>query len=160
MLGFAGFSGMITPTCFEAYLELLPGLLAAVAVRIWTTANLRLLESKHGKGKYAEELAQLPTLTNEPDVIDLGGTGSRRFVVVEVGSSVRTNRDYYVQLFASVKSPAYHPSGSSTWWHEICLAVTGTVCHAYLTAVTKFRCVVPFDASTHVLVRCLCCCAR
>jgi len=53
-------------------------------------------------------LAQLFILTNEPDVVDLGGIDNRCFIVVEMDSSMRTNRDYYTQLFVMVKSPAYH----------------------------------------------------
>jgi len=69
---------------------------------------MRLLESKHKSGKYAEELAQLFILTNEPNVVDLGGIDNRRFIIMEMDNTMRTNKEYYDKLFAMVASPKYY----------------------------------------------------
>jgi len=108
------------------------------AVHSWVTTNLRLLESKRGKGKHAEEFAPFFTLTSEPGAVDLGGTDYRRLAAVEVDSSVRTNRDCYVQLFATVKSPTHY----TNWfkWHETSLTAKGAVCLASPLVVLKSWC--------------------
>lgn len=70
--------------------------------------NLRLLESKHKGGKYAEELAQLYILTNESNVVELGGIDNRRFIIVEMDNSKRIDKEYFDKLWAMVDSPRYH----------------------------------------------------
>ena len=80
----------------------------AAAMRNWVTSNLRLLESKYSKGKYAEELAQLFILTNESNVVDLGGIDNRRYIIVQMDSSMIGKKPYFDKLFAMTKSPAFH----------------------------------------------------